>query len=81
MENIVRERAFVILQRAFNITGIAQESEFLDNNDISDWAKSSIGIMAQCGFINGNTEANVLPKHNISRAEICSVVLRLMNTK
>lgn len=74
-----REQAFVMLARAFNLTGSAERNEFSDNADISEWAKESISIMSGCGYVKGDDGGNVMPKSNITRAEFFAVVLRMVN--
>ena len=75
-----REQAFVMLSRAFKLTGTGNSTSFSDESEISDWAKDSIGIMADCGYVKGDDNGNVSPKNPITRAEFFAVILRMMNS-
>lgn len=77
-----REDAAVMIERALAREGIeldAGNAEFADNADIADYAKSAIGKLVQSGILNGYADNTFMPKQTISRAEVCTVIVRMIN--
>ncbi|MDA3853890.1 MAG: S-layer homology domain-containing protein [Bacteroidales bacterium] len=74
-DNITREEAFVVLARAFRLSG-ASESEldkFSDRKSVSEWAKDGTASLISAGYIDGfNGMLN--PKVYITRAEIAQIM-------
>lgn len=52
------------------------EIKFNDENEIGMWAKDAISYMAYSELLKGDTEGNVGPKKNTTRAEIATVFMR-----
>lgn len=71
---ITREQAASILSRIQylnnNVTGI---EKFNDNDNISSWAKGSVGAASEAGFIKGY-EGNFNPLNNLTRAEALTML-------
>ena len=81
---ITREQMFTILKRVFSVLGQAAEitremNEFSDNNDISDYAISSITELYQAGIINGMPDNMLMPKANATRAEAAVLIYKAMS--
>lgn len=73
---ITREDAAVIIHRIFthkNIEIINNEKQFADTDNMSNYAKSSIGILANASIINGDG-TKFYPKNTISRGETAMLV-------
>lgn len=68
---ITREDAAVIIHRIFtlkNINMLNNEKQFADIDDISSYAKTPIGMLANASIINGDG-TKFYPKKSISRGE------------
>ncbi|RJE87781.1 S-layer homology domain-containing protein [Paenibacillus sp. 1011MAR3C5] len=87
-DKITREQAMVIVVKAMKITGLnAKLSEqsaesllhpFADASALSDWAKSSVADNIQAGIIMGRSDTQLAPKAYITRAEVATVIQRLL---
>lgn len=76
-DKITREQAAAIILRALKERGFVSEkttNNFSDKNDISDWAKESIGILAAEGVLNGRDNNMFCPKEALTRAETAKIV-------
>ena len=73
--SISREEAFIVLARAFKLSGGNANilDKFTDKNDISDWAREGISSLVAAGYISGS-DGRINPKHNITRAEFAQVM-------
>lgn len=77
---ITREQAAVMLARYLKYAGVSLENSntsFVDNAEISAYAKESVGAMQQAGLLSGDDMGNFRPKAEITRAEISSIFTRL----
>ncbi|WP_238403866.1 S-layer homology domain-containing protein, partial [Paenibacillus paridis] len=89
-DKITREQAMVILSRAMMITGLkeklpAQSADealrsFGDASNISGWAHSSVADSVWAGLVSGRSEAELAPKAFMTRAEVATIILRLLQT-
>lgn len=77
--NITREEAFVVLARAFKISGASENvlDKFSDRNDISDWARDGVSSLVDEGYIAGSN-GQINPKQNITRAEFAQMMDNLL---
>jgi len=80
---ITREEAMVIVANALAYLNVADESneavlsKFADSDSISSWAKDAAALLATNGVISGS-DGNLNPKANITRAEICVIIDKVM---
>ncbi|WP_155986034.1 S-layer homology domain-containing protein, partial [Paenibacillus gorillae] len=87
-DKITREEAMMILSRAMAITGLkAKLSEqsvdatlrpFGDASKVSAWAHSGVADSVQAGLVTGRSAAQLAPKAFITRAEVATIVQRLL---
>ncbi|MFF2018439.1 S-layer homology domain-containing protein, partial [Paenibacillus sp. NPDC058177] len=87
-DKITREQAMTILSRAMAITGLkatlSTRSEdislrsFEDASNVSGWAQSSVADSVQAGLISGRSTTELAPKSFISRAEVATIIQRLL---
>ncbi|MFF2092391.1 S-layer homology domain-containing protein, partial [Paenibacillus sp. NPDC058174] len=87
-DKITREEAMMILSRAMAITGLkAKLSEqsveailrpFGDASKLSVWAHSGVADSVQAGLVSGRSTAELAPKAFITRAEVATIVQRLL---
>lgn len=56
------------------------ELEFVDKNDVSDWAKDNMKIAVANGVINGR-DGKLAPKETMTRAEAATVICGLVDKK
>ncbi|MFA9423172.1 MAG: GLUG motif-containing protein [Sedimentibacter sp.] len=77
--NITREEAFVVLARAFKISGEAESAldGFSDKDMVSSWAKDSLASLVKAGYIAGSN-GKLNPKLNIIRAEFAKLMDNLL---
>lgn len=85
-KNITREEMASILQRysAFNkdIQLVPQNQiQFIDESEISSWARTSVQAMANNGIIGGRENGKFVPKANATRAEAVQMIFRMILTK
>lgn len=87
-DNISREEAMSIIERAMVITGLKEELEdsevnklletFGDSGEAANWAKNSIASCIQAEIVSGRDGKIIAPKDNIIRAEVAVIVRRLL---
>ena len=52
---------------------------FSDFNDISEYARESVNLLTQTGFISGNPDGTFKPKGNLTRAEASKIIYLVYN--
>lgn len=77
--NITREEVFIVLARAFKLSGGNQNSldKFSDKSDISSWATDSVASLVEASYIAGSN-GKVNPKQYITRAEFAQIMYNLL---
>ena len=73
---VTREQAAVILIRALGIAEDSQASGFSDTNQIADWAKGAVSVLADLGIINGMGDNTFAPRMDITRAAVTAILDR-----
>ena len=72
---ITREQAASILSRIQyldnNESAIAK---FIDNSNVSAWAKGGVGAASNAGFISGYPDGSLKPLNNLTRAEALTMI-------
>lgn len=81
---VTREQMAVMLHRLMNALGIypitdMQYLDFADENEISDFAKSSIQLLYKVGVINGIGNLTVAPKNHATTEEAIVMSARLFS--
>lgn len=81
-DSIIREEAFTVLARALVLSSSDYSSlnRFTDKEDISDWAKEYLSILAKKGYVNGNENSELTPQDNITRAEFAQLMHNIFKT-
>ncbi|MFA7673469.1 MAG: S-layer homology domain-containing protein [Clostridia bacterium] len=87
-DTITREQAMVMIARAMDIAEIETEmgseeestilSAFADAKTVSAWARRSAAECIRAGVVMGRTATAIDPSHNVSRAEIASMIRRFL---
>ncbi|OPX86313.1 MAG: Endo-1,4-beta-xylanase A precursor [Pelotomaculum sp. PtaB.Bin104] len=77
--NITREETFVVLARAFRLSGAADSAldKFSDKNLVSPWAKDAVSSLVAAGYIKGSN-GQINPKQSITRAEFAQLMDNLL---
>lgn len=57
----------------------ANNIEFNDEDNFSEWTKNSIKQATSYGFITGMSDGGFYPKNNATRAEAATIIERVMN--
>ncbi len=77
-EIVTKEEAFCLILRALGVKNQAYASvpytAFVDNDEISDWAKNEIAYMAKLGIISADEEGKMNPKDQLSKAEGAALI-------
>lgn len=73
---ITREDVAVILSRIAKLSFNAAVASFVDEAEISDYAKEAVGLLSANGIINGSNGA-FMPKSYSTRAETAVMIYRL----
>lgn len=78
---VTREQAALIMARAFSVVPNNQvvSISFTDEADISGWAKSELLNFIKKHYITGYPDNTLRPKANITRAEILSILNRIIS--
>ncbi|MBU5354688.1 Ig-like domain-containing protein [Paenibacillus barcinonensis] len=89
-ETITREQAMVILAKAMTITGLKNGlslgsetldvtlQPFQDEAALSSWARSSAVDSVKSGLVEGRSQSLLVPEGKITRAEIATIMQRLL---
>jgi hypothetical protein len=85
--NVTREQLAVMMVNAYlNATGkklsdivAVQTVNYADASSISDWAKQYVAAAATLGLLNGIDDTHFAPTQNSTRAQVATVVVRLLN--
>jgi len=76
--NITRQDIVTILYRTSQMLRIEFPSdmnkEFVDRDEISEYAKKAVESLSSCGIINGNEYGEFLPQNNATRAEAAKIL-------
>lgn len=75
--NITRQDMAVMLYRAISYKGIKLEKgtlDFMDNDNIADYAKEAVAAFAQAGIINGVGDGSFNPTGYATRAEAAKMI-------
>lgn len=79
---ITREEMATMVVRALKYMDpeeyIIADTDFVDKEEISIWAKETVAISEHKGLINGTEENKFAPKKTTSRAEAAVVIYRLL---
>lgn len=77
---VTREEAAVIMCRAFysEADGNVDTLSFKDNDSISSWSRADILTFVKNGYITGYPDGKLKPKNNITRAEIITILERII---
>ena len=77
---VTREEAAVIMCRAFysEADGNVDTLSFKDNDSISSWSRADILTFVKKGYITGYPDGELKPKNNITRAEIITILERII---
>ena len=78
-DTITREEAVVILARAFKVTQAPGTGiKFEDRSEVSNWARESVYTFVKYGYINGYYGNLIKPKENVKRAEVLTIIKRII---
>ena len=78
-DTITREEAVVILARAFKVTQAPGTGiKFEDRSEVSNWARESVYTFVKYGYINGYHGNLIKPKENVKRAEVLTIIKRII---
>ncbi|WP_082593647.1 S-layer homology domain-containing protein [Paenibacillus sp. Soil766] len=87
-DKITREEAMVIVAQAMAITNLKDKFSvqsadavllpYTDAVEASTWAQSSIADCVQAGVVWGGSSTKLAPKDNMTRAEVATIVKRLL---
>ncbi|MBB6734247.1 S-layer homology domain-containing protein [Cohnella sp. CBP 2801] len=88
MEEITREQAMAIIDKAMAITGLQAQFRqvdadtllrpFADAAKVSSWAKEDVARSLQAGVVTGRNGHELDPQASITRAEIAAMIQRLL---
>ncbi len=80
-KNIQRQDIAVMLTRVMTKNGTFDKKaalSFIDNSEISSYAKDSLRTMVHYGLMNGRTKDKISPKGEATRAEVVVMVYRMI---
>lgn len=71
--NISREEAMVILARVLRKEPVSGKTSFIDDGEVSDWAKPLITALWKEGYVRGSG-GRLNPKSSMTRAEVAQLM-------
>ena len=79
-DSITREQLATILYRYNNSPSISENKleKFIDNNEVSDWAKDAINWAINENIISGRTDGTLDPKGYATRAEVATILMNMI---
>ncbi len=82
---ITREEAAVLIVRALDLTGLQTTqtdstvlNSFIDNNNISDWARHALAYATQKNIVKGYSDDRIIPQNFTTRAQAASMIMRML---
>ena len=77
---ITREEAIVILHRAFSneATENMRINSYSDAKEVSSWAQNALALFVKNNYLKGYEDNTIRPKNNITRAEVITLIDRLL---
>lgn len=80
--NITREEASVMIGRALKLKeGNDKSNIFKDSNSIATWSKGYINAIYERKYITGYPDGSFRPKNNLKRAEVASILIKVMGVE
>jgi uncharacterized protein YjdB len=85
-DSVTREQASVILVKALGKNNEAaakmlDSTGFTDDTAISSWARGFVVAAEEQNLLKGYPDSTFRPQQNMTRAEICTVIKNLLDTK
>lgn len=77
-ELVTRQEAASILCKALNIPKSNQEIKGEDADTIDEWARPYISALTNAGYMRGDTQGNINPKANVTRAEALVLISNIV---
>lgn len=77
-EPVTREQAATMIVKAFELGKSTKNTNFLDKNKISSWAREFVNVVSEKGYIVGLPNGNFQPDLNVTRAQSASIIYRLL---
>lgn len=79
---VTREQLVTVLSRIYSRLGLdvprRSVTWFYDYKEISSWAVDGVEIALGLGFLNGTSASTMVPAENITRAEACTMLVKLL---
>ncbi len=80
--NVTREQLAVIIDHYLTYIGVhipsSDVTPFVDDSNISSWAKYSVYRLKSIGLVNGDSSGKFNQKNNLTRAELSAILQRLI---
>lgn len=85
-DNITREQMAVMIKRFSDYKNISlkeinAKKIFLDESNISSYAKEAVEIIQKAGIINGRLDGTFAPKAKATRAEASEIIYKLLESQ
>ena len=77
--NITREQIAAMCARVVGRTSDKTVEDFVDQDEISDYAKESVMLMKRLGVVSGNENGEFNPKDYATRAEAAQIIYTMIN--
>ena len=82
LSNVTREQAATMMVQYLEqqgITSSAQEPEFTDEGDISEYARQTLAQAQDLGLVTGYEDGSIRPKNTLTRAEGVALLMNLLD--
>lgn len=64
--------------KGYDVSNTDNLSRYADAGQVSDWARTAIGLANAQGFITGNTATTLNPTGSATGAEVATILMRLV---
>ena len=75
---ISRQELAMMIARIDGVAETAGETSFRDAADIAGWARAAVYTVYRDGLMQGDAQGNFRPRANITRAEVATVINRIL---
>lgn len=77
---LTRQDAVVMLAKMLKYSGSSKSSKFTDDEQISDYARESINVFTEKGYVNGYLDGTFRPNNSLSQGEAAKLLCMASGT-
>ncbi len=78
-DEVTREQMAVMIVRALELKLEVVDTDFADQESISEWAKTAVSVAVEKGIVNGYPDNTFAPQANATRAEAVTMIVNALD--